>query len=240
MVRQRVEHHRARVPSVSDLAELVRDRPVMLLDFDGPVCSVFAGYPAHVIAAELREVIDRRSEAGRVLPYDDDPLRLLFRFASVAPPAEVRPVADALRDRELRAIESARETPGAGRLIEAASSGGRSLAIVSNNAEAAVRLHLVRRGLVDRVAFISARYDGMDPVNLKPAPYLLRRALDALGETPGRALIVGDSASDVEAAEAAGMLAVGYANRASKRQILTDAGAAAVVDDLEHLVAALV
>jgi hypothetical protein len=35
-------------------AAILRRSPVILLDFDGPVCSVFADYPAPQITDELR------------------------------------------------------------------------------------------------------------------------------------------------------------------------------------------
>ncbi len=36
------------------LAAILHRSPVILLDFDGPVCSVFAGHPAAQIADDLR------------------------------------------------------------------------------------------------------------------------------------------------------------------------------------------
>jgi hypothetical protein len=54
---------------------LAGDGPI-LLDFDGPVCRVFAGYPAARIAAELRS---RLTGEGITVPAavarEDDPLK---------------------------------------------------------------------------------------------------------------------------------------------------------------------
>ncbi|WP_433300564.1 HAD family hydrolase [Actinoplanes sp. CA-030573] len=49
----------------------VLDGP-LLLDFDGPVCAVFAGYPAERIAADLIETIARKS-GGRGSALDHPP-----------------------------------------------------------------------------------------------------------------------------------------------------------------------
>ncbi|HET9646761.1 MAG TPA: hypothetical protein VFP34_00830 [Microlunatus sp.] len=34
-------------------AELIAQAQVVLLDFDGPICAVFAGYRAHEVAAKI-------------------------------------------------------------------------------------------------------------------------------------------------------------------------------------------
>ena len=67
--------------STSDAEDLLRRIRTVLLDFDGPVCSIFAGYPAPVIAKELA---DLSSAAGSPVPEDymrrQDPMDIL-RYA---------------------------------------------------------------------------------------------------------------------------------------------------------------
>ena len=86
----RVEHHLPRVPAVNDrdrLAELLAGTGPLLLDFDGPVCSVFAGYPAPQIAAQL----------GRLLQDNgiDVSEAVAMRTRSVESPALDRPARQA-------------------------------------------------------------------------------------------------------------------------------------------------
>ena len=54
-------------------AELVAKAQAVLLDFDGPICAVFAGYRAHEVAAEIMK---RAATAGYALRPDDpdDPI----------------------------------------------------------------------------------------------------------------------------------------------------------------------
>ena len=52
---------------------------------------------------------------------------------------------------------------------------------------------------------------------------------------PDANVLVGDSVSDVIAAREAGIRSIGYANAASKRRALSDAGATIVVDDMATL-----
>lgn len=79
-----------------------------------------------------------------------------------------------------------------------------------------------------------------NPSLLKPSPHLLLDTADALGISPERSVLVGDSASDIEAARAAGSLSIGLANKPGKRERLLDAGADAIIDSMAQLAAALI
>ncbi|BDD73700.1 hypothetical protein JCM4020_43200 [Streptomyces coelicolor] len=54
-----------------------------------------------------------------------------------------------------------------------------------------------------------------------------------MGAAPARALMVGDSASDVTAARRAGVPFLGYGHNERKTKLLKQAGADTVVDSLE-------
>ena len=56
-----------------NLAALLQRTRAILFDFDGPICSVFAGQPAPTVARELREQL---AEWGADVPTHDDPLVL--------------------------------------------------------------------------------------------------------------------------------------------------------------------
>ncbi|WP_229783494.1 HAD hydrolase-like protein [Pilimelia anulata] len=60
---------------------------------------------------------------------------------------------------------------------------------------------------------------------MKPDPQPVRNALRLVGSSAGRAVLVGDAVTDIRAARAAGVAAVGYANRPTKRGILASADA---------------
>lgn len=125
-------------------------------------------------------------------------------------------------------------------LISLARSAGRRVAVVSNNSEPSVDKYLVQRGLRSHVAFISARYDALDPALLKPDPHVLRRALERVDARPANAVIVGDSIADIEAGRAAGVLTIGFSTKQAKRVALMQAGADAICDDLIRIAGALV
>jgi phosphoglycolate phosphatase len=67
---------------------------------------------------------------------------------------------------------------------------------------------------------------------MKPSPYLVQRAADALRAPLDGCVLIGDQASDVTAAIAAGTQCIGYANKPGKASDLANAGANAVIDDM--------
>jgi phosphoglycolate phosphatase len=215
----------------------------LLLDFDGPICSVFAGYPAAAVADELRAVATEHGAALTALAAELDgvtsPHRLLRLVARTSDAAVARAVMDALRDKELAAIATAEPTAGAEDVLRAAADTGRRVAIVSNNTSHAVERYLFTRDLMRYIDGIAARPDDLDPVHLKPDPLLVRAGLTTLQAEPAVAVLVGDTTDDIEAGQAAGVPTIGYANKPGKRERLGDAGADALTDTMSDLATAL-
>ncbi|MFB6281955.1 MAG: HAD family hydrolase [Haloferacaceae archaeon] len=114
----------------------------------------------------------------------------------------------ARRDRTVSELERAAIRSGEKPLyddIDALSALSVPLGVASNNVRATVACVLDRAGLADRVGAVRARRPRLESLERrKPDPYLVRRALADLGVEPRRALFVGDSASDVVAADRAG------------------------------------
>ena len=130
---------------------------------------------------------------------------------------------------EVAGAPRARLLPGVAALLAEAAAYGLRLAIVSANAESAIRVALGHLGVADRFTAIVGR----DPCRpLKPEPDQHREALRLLGCAPEAALGIGDSTNDVRAALAAGMLAVGVAGGESSPEAMLEAGAAFVLADL--------
>jgi phosphoglycolate phosphatase-like HAD superfamily hydrolase len=68
---------------------------------------------------------------------------------------------------------------------------------------------------------------------MKPSPAPVLAALDELAADPRECVMVGDSTSDIEAAQAAGVIAIGYANKPGKRTRL--ARADVLIDSMAEL-----
>jgi phosphoglycolate phosphatase len=218
-----------------DLADLLRGTELLILDFDGPVAGLFAGYPAADIAAELRTLA---ASDGYHLTARD-PLALLQEAEPFGDAELSARLAAAHRDAEVQAAQTAEPTPGVVEVLEATRGAHRRVALASNNAVEALRAYLRRHHLLDAVDLVVGRYDGMSPHLLKPHPHLVHRVLDGLDIAPENAVFVGDSVSDVEAGKAAGVATVGYANKLGKDDRLRNAGANVVIHHMAELADAM-
>ena len=220
------------------MQQIVQRSAHVLLDFDGPVCSVFAGLPAPAIADMYRAALRR---VPIKLPPEvqelNDPLEVFRRVADLD--ADAAETAQAILTKlETRAVRAARPTAGAAELMAAAQATGRTLTIVSNNSSAAIAAYLGDHKLTRYVTGIVGR-DDADPALMKPSPYRVRMAISQLGADPGNAFLVGDSVTDVLAGRLAGVAVIGFANKPNKADLLADAGADAVTSRLADITAAL-
>jgi HAD superfamily hydrolase (TIGR01509 family) len=225
------------VPAETEaLRELLIRARVVLWDFDGPICRLFAGHSADLVADDLVEWLEGRGLHG-LLTEDErrsvDPHIVLRAVDRRHPGSDlVDELEERLTQEELRATSSAMPTPYADPLIRTWKAVGSRLAIATNNSPRVVRTYLAGRGLTP--CFAPHIYGRTQQLNhLKPDPHCLNRALNAMGSAPSDALMIGDTPSDLLAADAAGVPFLGYARNERKEKLLREAGATAVVDSLE-------
>lgn len=223
--------------TLDPLTQMFASAEAVLFDFDGPICSVFDGYPAQLITSELRELAGTAPhELGESLRKAAGPHELLL--AAADDPQLAARLEQALQDAELRAVETALPTPGAAESLAACQSSGKLVAIVSNNYAEAVVRYLARTGLADQVAHVEGR-DPSDPTLMKPSPHLIENATRALGLRTAACVFIGDQTSDIEAGRAAGARTIGYANKPGKADALAVAGAEVVTTSMAEVAAAL-
>ncbi|OWV06302.1 haloacid dehalogenase [Micromonospora wenchangensis] len=235
MVHDRLSVRRTR----ADLNRLLGKVGAVLLDVDGPVCNSFAGYPAPQIAAELVDVLRRRSvDVPPDLASEPDPLEVLRRTGAAGDYGVTRVVEDALCEAERRAVETAAPTPYGREVIVAARQAGMPAAAVSNNSADAVTAYLAAHRLAEHVSPVIGRAYA-DPARMKPNPEPILQAARTLEIPPRLCVLVGDSLSDIEGAQAAGIL--GNRIRESRAKIATFqfAGADAVITSMGDLAQAL-
>jgi HAD superfamily hydrolase (TIGR01549 family) len=162
-----------------------------------------------------------------------DPFEVFAYAATVSKDLAARVEAE-MTDQELAAIPTAAPTPYVHEVVTACHDSGRSVAVVSNNSARTVHAYLTRHGLDDRIGVVIAR-TSHDPALLKPSPHLITQAVDALDAEPGECTLVGDSVTDIQAAQLARVQSIGYANKPDKRECLTEAGASAIINSLVDL-----
>ncbi|GGP39336.1 HAD family hydrolase [Saccharothrix coeruleofusca] len=202
------------------LHALLTSTDTLLLDFDGPICSVFAGMSAQRATDQLRTILKAigYSDMPPKLLQTEDPFEVLH-YAATLGAEQAEHIEVALRAWEVEAITTAVPTPGAHILMRVWHETGGKLAVVSNNSDSAVRAYLDHWNLHTLVDVVSARTKA-DPSVLKPAHFLVTQALNTLEMQPDKAVMLGDSVSDILAAKRSGVRSIGYANKNGKVALL--------------------
>lgn len=155
--------------------------------------------------------------------------------AHVADEATEERLGDRLRDAwreeyvELRA--EVRPLPGARELIRRLRAEGYRVALASSGDPQFSREAVEMLGVGGEIELLTTSED-VD--SSKPAPDLVGETLDRMGGVE-RAVLVGDTGYDVEAARRAGLACIGLLSGGIGRAELLDAGAAAVAADPEDL-----
>ncbi len=134
----------------------------------------------------------------------------------------------------LAAVESLKALTPIGepaRALGALKAMGLRLGVATNDSEASARRHIAALGLEETIEFVAGYDSGHGG---KPGPGMALAFARHLGLAPGRIAVVGDSRDDLEAARAAGALAVAVLTGPAKRETLAPL-ADHVVDGLEAL-----
>ncbi|MFF6637124.1 HAD family hydrolase [Streptomyces althioticus] len=226
----------------NDLRNLIEGARVVLWDFDGPVCRLFAGHSAERVARDLVDWLEGRGLHGLLDESARESLdpHVVLRAVDRRHPGSdlVAELEERLTQEELKAAASARPTPYADPLVRTWTAVGARLAITTNNSPRVVKEYLTSRGLLPCFApHIYGRTQELH--HLKPHPHCIQRALNAMGAAPATALMIGDTPSDFLAARAAGVPFLGYARNERKNKVLRDAGAERIVGSLEPVLKAV-
>ncbi|MYV69919.1 HAD-IA family hydrolase [Streptomyces sp. SID2131] len=221
------------------LTEILANARVLLFDFDGPVCDVFAGVPAPEVARELTALLSARdAAAGAKAARTDDPIEVL-RIAHEAGTEPGRRIEQALTSAEVRAVAVAGQpTPGAAEALRAARAAGRGVAVVSDNSAECVQAFLELHGLQEHVTHIVGR-PSEQPHLMKPNPFPLITAAEQMHIDVTSCTLIGDSLTDVRAAHAAGATVIGYADEPHKADLFSEAQADAVTEHMQDIADAL-
>ncbi|WP_425310329.1 HAD family hydrolase [Ammonicoccus fulvus] len=204
---------------------------LLLVDFDGPLVRLLPD-PEHVrLTARLAQWY---ADRGGQPPATTDHVQLL-RHVHAHHPDLAADAEHLMTEAELAAAAAHSAYADAIGFLSDWQAAGGHVAIVSNNAEEAVRRVLTRSGLgTDGTWTVHARRPG-GIARLKPAPDLLLEAMTAHAATPDGAVMIGDTPSDVRAGSAAGVRTIGVTDSADQAQALHTAGAATMIRRLVDL-----
>ncbi|WP_181779103.1 HAD family hydrolase [Pseudonocardia pini] len=216
------------------LAQLLEERRHVLLDFDGPVCAVFPGNRGRESGDAMRRLLGKRwAQLPHEVSIADDAFVVLRHFdrreRELAEKAE-----QAFAAEERKTVLTATPTPGALDAIKALRGSGHTITIVSNNSESAIMAFVDQHGLDGEIDGVVGRTRPRTE-DLKPEPHLLRRALDERNAAPTEAVLIGDSVTDIQAARAAGIAAIAYANKPGKDRALRSFEPDALIKSMDEI-----
>jgi phosphoglycolate phosphatase len=210
----------------------------IVLDLDGTLVDS-APELAHALNVALVPMGRRTVHAEEVRAMIGDGVAVLTRKALAATgdvPDEhgFEEVLAAVR-RAYDHVPASQLYPGVAETLKALHDTGYRLAVCTNKPEGPAHRLMGQLGL-DHL--IDALAGGDSYAVKKPDPGHIRGLLDALGATPGSAVMVGDSGNDARAARGAGtrFIAVSYGYC---KEPVADLGADAVISSFEHLPAAI-
>lgn len=148
-----------------------------------------------------------------------------------------RPAPDELLPRFQAAVATAlvhevTAVPGIVSLLDGLDTARIPYAVASNGEQTKMQTTLGATGLASR--FVDRRFSSLEVGRPKPAPDVYLHAARAIGAAPARTVAVEDSPLGVQAAVAAGMVVIGYAELVDPRR-LRAAGATATVEHLDEV-----
>ena len=139
-----------------------------------------------------------------------------------------------IQDMEVQAARSSGLLPGVPELLTALRQEQIGVGIVTRNCDAAVRVTFPH---ID--TYCQAFIPRDRAIQVKPHPAHLQAALDSVGTTPERTIMVGDGAMDIQAGKALGMFSIGVLSGNTPGATLLAHGAdvvlASVADLLPHI-----
>lgn len=125
--------------------------------------------------------------------------------------------------------------PGARELLEAVADAGHAVVLATSAPESELS---VLRELLDASAWVTAETSSEDVEQAKPAPGIIQVALEKVGVSADRAVMIGDAMWDVESSGKVGLPCIGVMTGGIGGDELRSAGAAAVYDDAAAVLAA--
>lgn len=218
----------------------------ILFDKDGCLCDFGAtwdGWAAQMLDRLAQGDVARRQALADALQFDlgkgqfrpESPI-ISGTYAETA-----QAMAGALNDPDVAGLEgrllteaervSLVEVVPLGPLLSGLAARGYALAVVTNDAELLARGQLAG---VQAAGYFQAITGADSGFGAKPDPGPLLATAQALGVPPGACLMVGDSLTDLIAAQAAGMRSIGVLTGHASRETLA-AYATDVLPDIGHL-----
>lgn len=223
-------------PQYAALDGILRRAKHLILDFDGPVCSLYHRQPPGQAADQLRAVLaEHRVPIPEPIATTVDPFAVLVHAATISPDLGRQAEAQLTRC-ELSAVPTAQ---AAGYIHDVASSareGNRTVTVISTYSADTVRAYIDRASLNELIGVVIGRIgSALDAI---AEPDLIGRALAALSVDPADCIFVTASRILLDCASRHRVATIAYARTLADRTSLS-AHADITVADLADIVPGL-
>ena len=181
----------------------------LLLDFDGPVCTLYTRKPEPPAADQLRSIL---TASGAEIPAEiagtADPLAVLA-YAATLGTQLARQAEAQLTRQELAAATTARPAGYSHDLISSARESRRTVTVISTHSAHAIRAYLDLASVTDLVALVIGRRGYA--TDLTAEQDIIDRALAAMSADPSACAVLTASPDLVRIATARGVATIAYA-----------------------------
>ena len=202
----------------------------VLFDLDGTILDTNELIIRSMLHA-LRGVVPPEFGREHIIPHMGKPLEDQLRLFSGRD--DVEDLIKAYREYNLREHDAlVKAFPHVAEVLERLKAEGLKLGVVTTKWRMTASLGMKLTGIDGYMDTVVALDDVEHP---KPHPEPVLKALGALGASPDRALMVGDSPADMMSAIAAGAVPVGVAWSLKGERVLLEAGARHIIRDMRDL-----
>jgi phosphoglycolate phosphatase-like HAD superfamily hydrolase len=220
-------------PPKETLQRIMQQVKAILFDMDGPLCHLFRTYPASDATHNIKLELRKSQKLPEAVMLEDDFFELLRSVESIQ--ESMDHWEGLLTELEMKAALDALPVPLVQRLLSILEKKHIARAIVTNNSTGAAYNFLSNNQLDHFFGNHVFGRNSPDFQQLKPNPQCLHEAMQSLKIAPAACLMIGDSVTDYQAAEAAQVPFLGYSHTFSGAKKLLDAGVEMVIPDYAPL-----
>lgn len=191
---------------------------VVILDFDGTICRLFANYDLNGLILKLQDVISKYGiktkklrDCFEVFEVIEECIKMEnIRLLALA---EVDKI---ITDAECEAVENGIDVVGVEEFISYCSVNNISIGIATNNSKLCIEKYLRVKNIVGTIPIVARDVCHLD--RMKPSPWMMNEIKRIFEIDSVDMLFIGDNPSDYQCACAAGVNFIGITVTEKKRQ----------------------
>ena len=191
---------------------------VVILDFDGTICRLFANSDLNGLILKLQDVISKYGIKTKKLSDCFEVFEVIEECIKTEDKRSLAlmEVDKIITDAECEAVENGIDVAGIKEFISYCDANNISIGIATNNSKLCIEKYLRLKNIVGTIPIVARDVCHLD--RMKPSPWMMNELKRILGIDSADMLFIGDNPSDYQCARAAGVNFVGITVTEKKRQ----------------------